>query len=259
MKKYFGNFKIVLLFAAMLALMAFTPSVFPVSTSPPGEKPLSFTSMDFPKDIIILKAAENTWMQKGDFVYSIYQDNGAYFASWDVGFKSQNLIIKSFASDPEHPVKTGIGSNETAIWGLWRNDTMRMMEITTYKDKYYTYGKAVIKFRMTVFDNLYFSLDPIWPAATEFKILPPIAGQYIYFRDVFAYRPMMPKYVAGACKLEICEGSALVRNSTTFNMTQIKFTAADIERGYVVVTIRGTPLKNSSVSSTSKNYKLYWN
>lgn len=259
MKKYFRNFKVVLLVAALMACMAYVPKVFPASASPPGEKPLSFKSTDFPSSMVVLMQRDNGWMQSGDFVYSIYTDDSAYYACWDVGFTGKDIIVKAFNTDT-YPVKTGLSPGEVPVWGFYRINKMCLLKMSTYKSDGLLFGRASPTGEyIEVADNKYYSLDPVWPDITELKIKPPIAaGRFIPIYNLIAYRPLMPLYVDGVCRLEICEGSATVRQGKFFNDTQIKFTAADIARGYIRVIIRAKALANSTSTNTYREYKIYW-
>lgn len=260
MKKYFGNFKIVLLFAAMLALMAFTPQVFPSSGDPPNNNPLAWCDGNFPSTLYLIDKADNPWYMKGDSIYSAFKINDEYYASGVKWSKSSMGFAMAFANVHGMPVKVGFGTDEQVYWGVCRKGVIYQLSLqSTYPGKYDT--NAVFEITdivLAVQDNPYYSLNPLWTDVTDFKIKPPIAGKWIYFRDVLAYKPMTPKYVEGSCKLEICEGTATIKYGKMFNETKIKFTTADIERGYICVVIRAVPLKNSTSTKTYQEFKLYW-
>jgi len=260
MKKYFGNFKIVLLFAAMLALMAFTPSVFPASSSPPGENPLGWNEGNFPSTLYLIDPADNDWYTKGDSIYSMFKINDEYYASGVKWSKSSMGFAMAFANVHGMPVKVGFGTDEQVYWGVCRKGIIYQLSLqTTYKGKYDTNAVfAMTDEVLTVLDNPYYSLNPVWPDVTDFKIKPPTAGKWVYFRDIISYKNMLPKYIECTTKLTVCDGCALVKYGKYFNETKLKFSDADIAKGYISITIFAQPLKNSNSKQTSKTYKLSW-
>lgn len=287
MKKYFGNFKIVLLFAAMLALMAFTPSVFPASSSPPGDKPLTWNDGNFPSTIYWVQKADNPWMVNGQSVFSMFKVDDKYYASGEKEIGNDQVFVMAFhntGSDSPYqlafdvlptglskePIKTGLDYDEPVYWGFWDGQNIKQLILTsTYTSRG---GEAAI-FELTdvvmvVLDNPYWSLNPVWPADTTLKIKTPKTKQALRLYNLAEKgndgKLFYPKYLL-KLQWQVVEGTTTVKNSYNkskdvyyLNDAQFRFSQADINKGYILVKLYGTPHINSMSADTSKIYKIYW-
>jgi len=239
------------------------------------EKPLSFKSTDFPTNIIIMYQEENTWLKKGDAIYAVYQDEGLYYADFDVtyldknngyykGEKAKSVIIKSFSSDPEFQVKTGFYNDEQIIWALWRNNLMTVFTLSTYSSQGLIFGVGTLTNTIIqVYDNLYYSIDPLWPPAEQMilNIYPPVTKRNIVFYQLKKADNKLVKYplYLENMRWELYEGFGKVTTRALLNNTLFYFTDADIRRGYIKVKLIGTTLKNSASEDTFRIYTIAWN
>ena len=244
-------------FTGFLCCMVITSQVFPQAVGVPSVKPVGYVSSEFPTSIIILKQTDNPWLMKGDELFSAYQDSGNYYAIKSDVFSSDNMIIKAFPND-KLPVKTGLSGGESPVWAVWRDNKMNLLTITTRQEEGLTFGKAVISENtITILDNKYYSLDPVWPEVSQLETAPPKAHKYYFFYEVTLYRSLMPLYCSDV-KLEIAEGDAVLKYGKYFNETSIKISPSDIARGHIDIIIRGKALKNSKSTDTFRKYRLFW-
>lgn len=277
----------MLLFAALLALMAITPSVFPASASPPGEKPLPWNDGNFPSTIFYVHKNDNPWMVNGQTVFSMFKVDGQFYASGEKEIGDNQCFAMAFhntGSDTPYqlafdvfptglskePIKTGLDFDEPIYWGVWNGQNIKQLILKgTYTSRA---GEAAI-FELTdvvmdVLDNPYWSLDPIWPVDTTLKIKPPTTKQTFRLYNLADKgndgRLFYPKYLL-KLQWQVVEGTTTVKNSYNkskdvyyLNDAGFRFSQADINKGYILVKLYGTPHPNSMSTDTSKIYKIYW-
>lgn len=166
----------------------------------------------------------------------------------------------AFANLHDIPVKTGFGGDEQVYWGVCRKGVISQLKlISTYKGKYDINAVfAMTDEILTVYDNPYYSLNPVWPDITELMVKKPVTTKALTMSQFMDYKPLLPIYHAGGLKPEIVEGGAKLLVSKYFNSCTIRFSKADVEKGYIMIKIHATPLKNSKSEQVFKIYKIYW-
>ena len=253
-----------------------------------AQKPLTWSNGEFPSTMYYANKADNPWMVDGQSVFSIFKADDKFYASGEKVIGNGQVFAMAFhntGSDvpfrldfdavviglSKESVKTGLDHKETVYWGVWDGETIKKLNlVSTYTGRA---GETAI-FNLTdiimeVHDNPYWSINPVWPSDTTLKIKTPTATNRQFYLYNLAYsgndgRLFYPKYLL-KLNWEMVEGDTKVTNSYNkkkdiyfLNQAKFRFTQTDIERGYILVRLKGTPHKNSRSSETSKIYKIYW-
>ncbi len=273
----------------VMMMLVLLISTFSYGQLPPqgNQKPLTWNDGNFPSTMYHVYQSDNVWMEEGLSIYSMFMVDNKYYASGESIVTSNQLDVVGFRNtgadsiysiiDPipynigKEPVKTGFDYNEQVYWGLWNGVEMKkLMLISTYTSRA---GETAI-FNLTgetieVLDNPYWSIDPVWPIDTTLKIKKPTATNKTFYLYNLAYpgtdgRLYYPKYLL-KLQWEIVEGTTTVTNSYDkrkdiyfLNQAKFRFTKADIDKGYILVKLKGTVHINSGSTNTSKVYKIYW-
>jgi len=259
-----------------------------ISIAVAGQKPLTRNDGNFPSTIYHVYESDNSWMKPGASIFSAFMIEGKLYASGENiigGNQVDAMAFHNTGSDAPYqlafdvivqglakePVKTGLDFNEVVYWGLWDGAVMKQLILkSTYTSRA---GETAI-FELTdvvleIMDNPYWSINPVWPSDTTLKIKTPTATNRQFYLYNLAYsgnvgRLFYPKYLL-KLNWEMVEGDTKVTNSYNkkkdiyfLNQAKFRFTQTDIERGYILVRLKGTPHKNSRSSETSKIYKIYW-
>lgn len=215
------------------------------------------TNGELPIQMFILKPEENNFLAPGDEIYSIYQDDDKFYAGWGVMYRGGRMIPKAFAND-EYVLKTGFTTKEEIIWGIFKDGKMYALELyKTYKENWYTFGifnmtEKVLK----VYDNLYYSLEPVWPSIDQYQIPVPKPRTYIF--NEWHYDPILPKQTTGYFTPEIIEGDGKLTVSKYFGSCKYKFTASDIGRGFIRLRVHAKLLANATSEHVFQTYKIWW-
>lgn len=241
--------------------------------------PIGWSDGNFPIVLLNVFKAENIWLNDGDLIYSAFKVDGKYYASGvkeaangmcfimafgNVGSNKVQLSEADYISingfDDRIPVKVGFDANEPIYWALLREGVIYQLDLIS--ESVGNYGKQA-KFEVTnnvieILDNPYYSLNPVWPEITELKVKVPTTTKALTFSQFMSFRTLMPKWTNGYFVPEIVEGSAKLRVNKYFNACTIRFTKTDVEKGFILLKIKATTLKNSYSENTSKTYKIYW-
>lgn len=227
---------------------------------------LIYSGGEYPLDMVILKKTDNPWLKAWDTIYSIYEIDGIYYASWGVTLKNGvNVIAKVFKDTGELPVKTGISVGQEVMWCVERDGVVYLLNITEmYSDGGIHCGKfSMSNITIELKDNPYYSLSPVWPDNTSLRIKIPQPNKaftlyQLQFTEGNDYRLQMPKFIENLQWIKI-GGDVVINTNKYLNSFLFKFSNFDIANGSINVKMQGTALKNSSSSDTSRIYNIYWN
>lgn len=217
--------------------------------------------------LYIIEGKVNPWLQKGDSIYSAFEIDGQLYAS---GVKwSQNLtaFAMAFWATNDITVKTGISAGDAIYWGVCRNGIIWELVLISKEGRggntYATFQLGDQKLEIN--DNPYYSLNPVWPEITEFRIDEPTTAKALKIYQLMpGFSALTPKFTTGSFLPEISETNAVLRiskgrNGIIFlNSCSIRFRNEDVEKGYFMLKINATPLKNSQSEQFFKTYKIYW-
>lgn len=233
-----------------------------------AQNPLGWNEGNFPiKNYLINKTdTENTWYEKGDSIYSIFKMDNAYYANGVKWSKSSKGFAMAFANAGDVPVKNGFFPDDTIYWGRCRNGIITQINlIKVYKGELGEYAIFAETERiLTVLDNPYYSLDPIWPVLLELKIEVPTYKKAMTFAQLMPYGKLTPKWTTGWFTPVISETKAKLtlakgKNGIVFlNQCTIRFSKDDVAQRYFYLTIKATPLPNSTSPYKEQTYKIHW-
>lgn len=187
--------------------------------------------------------------QPGDIIYSAYFFEGQLYASWkDLPQPSETtgqFFIRAMADDGS-PVQTGVKQGEEPYYLLYRNGEFTFLNVTRTKKSSY-WGEAMLMttdVRLTLNDNLYYSICPQWPDSLVTKSrIKPTAGQYLYFYKFLNFNEVLPKYYSEIA-FTLATGTGKLYPAKTMNYYRYQFSTQDIARGYIELNVIVTPLKN---------------
>lgn len=202
---------------------------------------------EFPAEQLLVKFQD--W-QLGDTIFSAYLFEGQLYASWmDVPKPSSTgqFFIRAMR-DNNLQVQTGLKQGEEAFYLLKRNGQFTYLTVNRTKLTDW-WGEAVLiatDVRLTLNDNLYYSLCPEFPdVASSRSRYKPKAGEYVYFYKILTFNEFMPLYTS-AVIFEVKTGTGKLFPAKTTNYYRYQFTSQDIARGFITLKMKATPLKNCS-------------
>lgn len=257
------------------------------------QNPLPWNEGNFPTTMYYLTKADNGWLQSGDSIYSAFKVNDQYYASGVKVSSSTQVFIMAFnnagtdvvqVSDDDYitipgfgqdiPVKTGFDFNEQVYWGVCRDGVIKKLTfVNSYPGPAGTSGIFINSDTlMTILDNPYWSLNPVWPSNLNYRLkMPDTLQRRALQRDFFLYnlayssgadwRMQLPKYLkAGSLKWEMVDGKSKVTNDRKGFLNQAKFRLAieDLRRGYMMVKLTGVQFPNSDSEDLSRIYRIYF-
>jgi len=234
-----------------------------------AQNPLPWSSGNFPIEHYLINKTdvENTWYEKGDSIYSAFEMDDKFYASGVIWSKSSMGFASAFGNDGSVSVKNGFIKGDSIYWGVCKKGVIHQLKrISTYKSQYGTNAIFIpTGDTLQVLDNPYFSLNPIWTDNLNYRIKKPekLNRDYFLYNLAFTggkdWRLQYPKYLSGL-KWEMYYGSSKVTNDKKgfLNQAKFRFTQADVDRGYILLKLTGTPYKNSRSADTSRVYKIYW-
>lgn len=237
-----------------------------ISITVTAQNPLTWNNGSFPIKNYIINPVDNAWYQTGDSIYSIYKIGDYYYANAVKWSKSSMGFAMAFANDSGVPLKNGFIEGDVIYWGVCRDGNITEIKlISTYAGQYDVNSIfAETEHALDVKDNLYYSLNPIWPTITELKIAVPGTSKAIPFSKLMPYSELTPKWTTGYFTPEISGTDAILKLSKNkiglvfLNSCTIRFKKADVDRGYFYLKIKATVLANSRSSDTERVYKIYW-
>lgn len=264
-----------------------------------AQNPVGYSDGNFPAVLLNVFKSDNDWLQNGDSIYSAFKVDEKYYASMvkeaargmvflmAAGNTGTGTIQLSDADsisivgyDDKIPVKVGFDNKEKVYWGVCRDGIIYKINLTHEKNgKYGKEGKFILTDTiMDVFDNPYWSLNPVWPENLNYRLKMPDTTQkralqrefYLYDmaypwvsggknnKDWQLWNPIYVK--GGSLKWEMYDGKSIISRSGGRYLNQTKFRIAieDLRRGYMLLKMTAEPLKNSTSTDTSRIYKIYW-
>lgn len=234
-----------------------------VSVFAVAQNPWPWNNGNFPMKLYKINPVDNKdWYQTGDSIYSIYKIGDVYYANAVKWSKSSVGFAMAFANDDDIPVKNGFTKSDSIYWGRCRGGVITQLKTISFSGEYATFVPLGV---ITVKDNLYYSMKPIWPEITEFLIDKPITSKALKFYQFMpGYSKLTPQWTTGYFTPELSETTAKLtlskgRNGIIFlNACTVRFSKQDVAKGYFYLTIKAEPLKNSDSNYKSKKYKIYW-
>lgn len=184
--------------------------------------------------------------QNGDVIYSAYQYQGEFYASWENPAKTGQFFIKCMGNDSDTPVKTGVDTDENPVYVLLRNNEYSVVSLTVTRNAGYYYEGYLTDTRepIVLLDNLYYYLCPQWPAVSEILPYKKLKSGYFYFKDFLAFNQFLPKYTT-SISFALVEGDGRLlppaKITNMPNMWRYQFVKSDFTRGYIKLKVRGTP------------------
>ena len=177
-------------------------------------------------------------------------------------------------------VKVGLDNKEKIYWGVCRDGIIYQLNLISQKYGKYGYeGKFMLTDTiMEIIDNPYWSLNPVWPENLSYRLkMPDTLQRRALQRDFYLYQMAYPwksggknhkdcqmwypKYLeGGSLNWGVVDGKSTVKNSKGgyLNIAKFRISIEDLRRGYMLLKLTGTPLKNSKSTDTSRVYKIYW-
>lgn len=252
-----------------------------------AQNPLPWSDGNFPSTLInVFKADNVSWLQNGDSIYSAFKVEDKYYASCVKVVSRDMVFLMAFGNtgtgtvqlsdvdsvsivgyDDKIPVKVGFNNKETIYWGVCRDGIIYKLNLISKKvGKYGEEGKFMLTDSIVdILDNPYYSVNPVWPLNINYRIKKPekLNRDYFLYNLAFTggkdWRLQYPKYLSGL-KWEMYYGSSKVTNDKKgfLNQAKFRFTQADVDRGYILLKLTGTPYKNSRSADTSRVYKIYF-
>ncbi len=182
--------------------------------------------------------------QPGDQILGAYELNGEFYASWIQPARAGTFIIRAMADDDDTPLKTGVSAGEDPFYFLVRDDNLTLLESLRTKGSWMnTIVLTDTRVEIEVHDNLYYSLCPVWTDVDEITLTktPPLSN--LPFFRWFPYNQVQPLYTE-SIEFELVTGSGRLTPSRTLNHWRYWFRPDDLERGYIELQIKATPLAN---------------
>ena len=232
-----------------------------------AQNPEGWNDGNLPLTLYKIDSKQNGWLQKGDSIYSAFEIEKQLYASGVKWSKNAIAFGMAFHNDKSVPVKNGFEVGEKIYWGVCRNGKIWELELqNTFEKNGDVYAIFQLGERpLIILDNPYYSLDPVWPEITELRINEPTTTKALKFYQFMpGFSALTPKWTTGSFFPEISETNAVLRfskgrNGIIFlNACEIRFRKADVEKGYFMLKIHATPLKNSQSKQFFKTYKIYW-
>lgn len=204
---------------------------------------------EFPAEIVLTDFKD---YEAGDIIFSAYEFDGMYYASWKDTPKPDKKTGKFFVrcmADDNLFFKTGVYRNELPVYILYRNESYTLLNLDRRKTSgYWIEGSLSLTDNQVVLhDNLYYSFCPEWPNKNVTIARKPIkANSYEYFYTFFNFNEVLPKYYDKIeFEIEVGDGRYLPKPSMT--MCRYKFTQSDINRGFIKLKARVTPFINCPI------------
>lgn len=234
-----------------------------------AQNPLPWSNGNFPiKNYLIDPGKNSSWYAQGDSIYSIFKVNEKYYASGVKWSKSSMGFAMAFANDGEVPtlVQNGFLPDDVIYWGRCRKGVITQINlISTYKGKL---GECAVfaetEHILTVEDNPYYSLDPIWPVLTDLKIEVPTYKKAMTFTQLMDLNKITPKWTEGWYTPELSGTNAKLklaknRDGKIFlNACTIRFSKDDVAQRYFFLKIIANPLPNSTSPYKEQVYRIHW-
>lgn len=223
-------------------------------------KPLFWNNGEFPAVLYLIEKKTNDWLKVTDVICSAYEFEGKLYASGAKTSKNTTAFGMAFWNDTNIPVKSGLNVGDVPVWAVYREGEMYQLDLvnTTVRNNS-TYAKFELTTKpIEILDNLYYSIDPVWPEITALETERPTTAKALTFSQFMDYKPLLPKFTTGNFVPEIVEGDAKLRLSKYFNACTIRFNEAGVANGYILLKVNAKPLQNSQSKDNSRTYKIYW-
>lgn len=226
-------------------------------------KPLCQHLTAFPCKILFFLSDEIEGLEEGDRIYSYYEYNGQYYASFEreVYYNSRVVAIGmafnhgETSYDNPNNFKFGFNHNEIVNWGIYRNGVMFKLQVT---DEYNQQGAGEFSFKyakgivtnevVDVKDNLFYSLDPVWRyedgKVTTYSETPNLNHKI----DLTLFRPARKE----SCVVSVVNGHGEVKSPDKFSAYYL--TIDDLYEGEVKFAVDVVPYRNSTFTDTHREY-----
>jgi len=200
---------------------------------------------EMPAEILL---ATFSGFRQGDIIYSAYQVNGRVYASWSQPAAEKEFFIRAMADDGENPVKTGVDLvvKESPVYILYRENFFTMLKVERMPgDRYYSRARLTETEKLVhLNDNLYYSQCPKWPENVETTARNnPRRNSSEYFYTWLNFNEVLPKYYE-RLDFELVTGDGSLTPAKSLNYWRYQFKDEDFQRGYIVLKVIATPLKN---------------
>lgn len=222
-------------------------------------QPLTYRGgKEMPAEILLVTSGD---FYSGDTIYSAYEFDGQLYASWKQAASGDNFFVRIMADDNDTPVVTGLQANnpDNAVYVLYRNGKFTRLKVEKVSaNSYFTKVKMTdTEQEVTLNDNLYYSLCPLWPDIQSVTILtrvqvdtPEPFYKWLKINDI------IPKYTSQIF-FELATGSGQLYPSTFDAHWKYAFHPDDITRGYIDLLIKVVPLKNCRNCMCERSVRIY--
>ena len=219
---------------------------------------------EFPIDIKIFAAGDLIGAQPGDLIVSAFMHEGNYYACWEAKVASNGSCIGKGLGDSGLPFKTGFAEGETVYYFIYRGGVYLPIKIvSSYEKNGHTLWQGEVLDQPTqVLDNLYFSLDPVWPSDAEVDYTVTPYGQLPTSRyadrhlwKYIQWNKYFPQHVQSTT-VTLISGKGKFYPSKYINT--IGYWFKDQTEKEVKFLITCTPLKNSRSADNERVLILKW-
>ena len=216
---------------------------------------------EFPIDIKIFAEGDLIGAQPGDLIVSAFMHEGNYYACWEAKVASNGSCIGKGLGDSELPAKTGFAEGETVYYFIYRNgEYLDVYLLASYQKNSITLWQAEIGDQpIQVFDNPYYSLDPVWPdidfTVTPYEQIPTSKYADRHLWNYIQWSKYFPQHVQNTT-VTLLSGKGKFYPSKYTNTLGYWF--KDQTEKEVKFLIKCTPLKNSRSADNERVLILKW-